>query len=151
MQTAPSPSPRDPDFDRPALPGAQGPGRDVVHFYQRLLVNPFLAVIALMLVLAVANALWRASGSNLAGPVIWAGILAALLLTALLSLQYHCLDCGATGWFRRWRRHACPRVVERWQTPFSAASRLFPNPNTQLVLWLFVLFGWLAIVWTTSR
>jgi hypothetical protein len=124
-----------------------GPDRAAMPFYQRLLVNPFLAVIALLLTLAATDAFGRSSRPDLARPVLLAGGVASLL-----ALQYHCLDCGATDWFRRWRRHACPRVVERWQTPFSAAARLFPAPTTQLVLWLFILVAaWLFLASMFTR
>ena len=30
-------------------------------------------------------------------------------------IQYHCIDCGATGPFRRRRTHVCDRVRQRWE------------------------------------
>ncbi len=59
-------------------------------------------------------------------------------------LQYHCLDCGATGRLFRWKWHACPSVRARQQT---GRPRRFrgPNPVLQTVLWVYILMG-LAIL-----
>jgi hypothetical protein len=130
VKTAQIPPPRDPEFDRPPHPEGRKPPPDVVRFYQRLVVNPFLSALTLFLVLVASYRLGEESRAE------WAPLAAIVgSIGAAMVLQYHCLDCGATGSYHRWRRHACARVVERWRTPYSAASLLFPAPGTQLVLW----------------
>jgi hypothetical protein len=145
VRAAPPPLPRDPEFDHPPRPGVRRPPPEVVGFHQRLLVNPFLTLLATMLMLLAGQALAR---SRWAGHVPLLAILGTVV--AGLVLQYHCLDCGATGSYLRWRRHACPRVVDRWLTPGSAASHFFPMPGTQVVLWLLGLVV-LAGFWALSR
>jgi hypothetical protein len=72
------------------------------------------------------------------------------ILVALPLLQFHCLDCGKTGWFYHGRRHLCPRIIERWQTPFSSASHHFPMPGTQLFLW-FLALSLGGVLWLLTR
>src|SRR5438105_489540 len=61
----------------------------------------------------------------------------ALYLTAILWLfvpfvliQFHCLDCRATGWLLRVRHHACPSVVARWISKESLRGR-WPSITVQ--------------------
>ncbi len=91
-------------------------------------------MLALFITVVVAQGL---VGDSRAGLIALAAIIGSI--AAVVSLQYHCLDCGATDSYHRWRRHACHRVVERWRTPYSAASRFFPTPGTQLVFWLLAI------------
>jgi hypothetical protein len=135
----------DPEFDSPHRPAVRKPPRDVVRFYQRLVVNPFLAVSTVLLTLLVAYLLGNAARADV---VPAAAILGSIV--AVLVLQYHCLDCGGTGSFHRGHHHACPRVVERWETPFSAASHHFPMLGTQLILWCVALFV-AGIAWLFTR
>jgi hypothetical protein len=145
VRTAPPPIPRDPEFDRPSRPDGRKPPLDEVRFYQRLVVNPFLAVLTLFVTLVLISASATTTGAGLSRTTRWAGLstLAAIVgsVLSMLALQYHCLDCGATGWYHRWRRHACDRVVDRWRTPYSAASHFFPTARTQLVLWTLTIVG----------
>jgi hypothetical protein len=140
VRTAEIPPHRDPDFDRPARTGPR-PTAAVARYYQRLVLNPFLAVVGGCLTYAVARLDRSAPAWVL--PIVAAGVVGAYFL-----LQYHCLDCGATGWYRGWRRHACPRVCERWGDPFSHGMPLFPSPATQLVLWFAVFVVALMIAGT---
>ncbi|HEY2156381.1 MAG TPA: hypothetical protein VGH33_12175 [Isosphaeraceae bacterium] len=137
MRSVQSSPQRDPEFDHPPRPVERKPPPDEVGFYQRLVVNPFLAIVTVLLFIGASHALGDVSRARL---IPRAAVLGSL--AAALALQYHCLDCGTTGSYHRWRRHACARVVERWRTPYSAASHLFPSPGTQLVLWiLLIVFG----------
>ncbi len=77
-------------------------------------------------------------------------IMALGVLAALPLLQFHCLDCGRTGSFYRGQRHLCPRIIERWLTPFSSASHHFPMPGTQLFLW-FLALSLGAVLWLMVR
>jgi hypothetical protein len=119
-------------FDRELDPQPQrrvGPDRDTVVPFQRLLVNPFLAVAVFVLVVA----LWREGVTRRSPALFQLGV--GLLLVDVFLVQYHCLDCGATGWLLRYRRHACPTVLSRWQR---GESRRFRGPGVrlQLVAWV---------------
>ena len=68
----------------------------------------------------------------------------ALLMTAVILffiafffLQFHCLDCGATGWLLRSWAHACPAVVARRR---SQAVRRFRGPGLKLQLAAWFIF-----------
>jgi hypothetical protein len=137
VRPSPSPSSHDPNFDPPrhARPGSNGhPTPLLPQQYQRLVANPFLAVLALVS--------WGAAmGEGLARRKLWLVMLLAPLPIAFARLlQYHCLDCGATGRLFRWKDHACERVVAR---QLSGKVRRFrgPNPAFQTILW-----GYLVIV-----
>ena len=98
--------------------------------HQRLVVNPFLAVLGLI-------GLWRATLGlfHSSFPPLAVAMVVPLVLLPYL-IQYHCLDCGRTGLYSRRRRHACAGVVARRHE--GQPSR-FPLPSTgaQLVFW-----GW---------
>jgi hypothetical protein len=73
--------------------------------------------------------------------------LVAVLVVFVLGLflvQFHCLDCGATGWLVRYQRHACPKVVARWR---SRVVRRFHGPRLriQLIAWLIVTMAALLL------
>lgn len=99
---------------------------------QRLVVNPFLAVLGW---LAAAGLIRHSLQShNLAlhlSALIW-------LFVPYLLIQYHCLDCHATGWYVRSRRHLCPPVLDRLARGGKASH--WPRARTQLVLWLYFVF-----------
>jgi hypothetical protein len=129
---------RGPDvFDRELDPQPQRPAglnRDTVVPFQRLVVNPFLAVLVFVIIVA----LWREAVIRRM-PVLFQLGMGLLVVDALL-VQYHCLDCGATGWLLRYRRHACSRVLSRWQ---HGEWRRFRGPGVkiQLVAWLIIVAG----------
>ena len=62
----------------------------------------------------------------------------ALLGLSFFTVQFHCLDCGKTGWYLAARRHACAPAVARWQHGDPNRWR-FPTPKTQLILWWYFL------------
>ncbi len=120
----------DPDLDnqprRPSLFAA-----DPVHEYQRLVANPFLTVLAWVIFLGLLRGVVpRQEAAGLVADIVIFGL-------ALLLAQYHCLDCGATGWLVRHQRHACPKVMIRWQNQI---VRRFQGPGLglQLVGWFIV-------------
>lgn len=129
----------DPYLDRhPAgRPGASGPLDD----FRRFIVNPLLAVLlSIPAVLLVRGGLVRHE-------LVWfiAGL--CLLGISLLFVQYHCLDCGATGFLLRVRRHACPGLTERWRSGRVGRIRP-PGVAAQLLIWLYILavLGGLALI-----
>jgi len=138
----PSRSPRahDPEFDQPRAP------RPVLYEidpreFQRLVLNPFLFVLALLAWFALTRfALYQKQFSTLL-------VAQTFLVAAYFLIQFHCLDCGATSRLSRWERHACERVVARQLADRPRRFR-WPNPMIQLTLWFYVLLAvfWLAIV-----
>jgi hypothetical protein len=127
----------DPEFDpSPGFPSRLRDFEPLEH--QRLVVNPFLAVLGLIGLVWLARELFLAPLPGLA----------ALLIFPLAMLphliQYHCLDCGQTGSYPRRRRHACSGVLARWRE--GRRSRLpFPTSWAQLVVWAWVL-GAIAVL-----
>ena len=129
----PSTRPRpDLDFVPDPFPAAAfPPGLDPADG-QHLVVNPFLAVAALAGWAWMTLRLFRGAFPPLA-------LIPTLLLGWLPFLvHYHCLDCGATGPYPRWRRHACPAVVRRAQRA-QVGWLAWPRAWSQLVVWLYVL------------
>ena len=100
--------------------------------YQRLIVNPFLAVLLFVIILAIVQ---TAIQTRTAG-LFPLGL--GLVLVDLFLVQFHCLDCGATGWLLRYRRHACPTVIARWQR---GEHRRFRGPSVKLQL-----AGWIVLL-----
>ena len=131
-------TPHDPEFDRPSR-NRPGPNADVVRFYQRLVVNPFLSLLVMVGLAMATRSPNLPKHVNPIGPVFVFGLLFGYPL-----VQIHCLDCGGTGRFGRWKRHACASVNDRW-----ASGRLsnFPIATVQLVFWLMAIFFYaIAIV-----
>jgi hypothetical protein len=106
--------------------------------FQRLIANPFLALFWLVLLFTIL----RQALSVKSLPLVAITILG--LVVAGYLLQFHCLDCGATGRLFKWKEHACPSVVARQQ---AGRVRRFrgPNPYLQTILWGYLL-GALAIL-----
>jgi hypothetical protein len=143
VESAPSPSTFDQDLDISRRPPSGGSGESLDN-YQRLLANPFLAVLCWLIMFGLFRAGLRIQSFTL----FLAGV--GLLFGALLLFQFHCLDCGSTGWLLGYRRHACPAVLARWQ---SRQVRRFRGPGvkTQIVAWLVLVASALVLgmaLWT---
>jgi hypothetical protein len=133
----------DPEFDPdPVAPVRLRDFNPVEH--QRLVVNPFLAVFSMI-------AWWlSARWLLLRGPFPPMAVASVLFLFLLpRTLQYHCLDCGRTGAYKRRHRHACSAVVARWN---DRRKPWFPIPSaeSQLVFWMYVV-GSAALLHAVSR
>ncbi|MGO9465736.1 MAG: hypothetical protein ACLQIB_34680 [Isosphaeraceae bacterium] len=96
------------------------------------MVNPFLVVMDWL----VAWAMLRAAVARINFRLFQVGTI--LLLLGFLLFQYHCLDCGATGWLIRRKRHACPEDVVRWRNR-RPRRRSVPSAGTQIVVWFFLV------------
>jgi hypothetical protein len=120
----------DPDLDNQPRRQAFVPA-DPVDKYQRLVANPFLTVLAWIVLAGLLRGV--APGQELAG--LGAGIV--VFMMSLLLIQFHCLDCGATGCLLRRHHHICPKVMIRWQNQI---VRRFHGPGLglQLVGWFIV-------------
>ena len=131
MEATRRPRPADPEFD----PSPPAPVRlrefDPLEF-QRLVVNPFLAVFGLVVLVEVGRGL---GGSELPPLAILVVIPMAMLHHLI---QYHCLDCGRTLWFRARRRHTCDPMLARWRERRSGRWPL-PDLGTQMMLWFIVI------------
>jgi hypothetical protein len=134
VSTSPDLAPRDPEFDRPPRPRSS-PNVEIVRFYQRLVVNPFLGLCVVCLTFGLTVWLPRFFVVELKVPslIVFGGLVSGYFL-----LQYHCLDCGKTGLFHRWKSHACPSILQRWETT-SPTGLGFPAATTQLALWFIAL------------
>ena len=119
----------DPEFDPPPR-NRLAPTADVVRFYQRLVVNPFLGAIGLL----TGMAIWLSLESTLSDLSRFP-LFAFSWVSCYFLFQYHCLDCAETGWFHRRHLHACSRVRERW----SEGRMCFVDLRLQAVIWLLVI------------
>jgi hypothetical protein len=128
-----TPDVRDPEFDAPraAVRRPRGPVL-MPQETQRLLANPFLGVSLLIFGIVLF-----ASGYEGRSPALL-GIALLLALSSVVFLHYHCLDCGATGFLFRWRRHECEHVLLR-RLAGSVRRWRGPTPVLQTILWAYAL------------
>jgi hypothetical protein len=99
--------------------------------FQRVVVNPFLAVLGWLAWAFVLG--WALRAGN---PLVFLLSLPWFLGPSRL-FQFHCLDCGATGWYGRLDRHACAGVVARREV--GSMGRWPLDPRLQMRLWFFTL------------
>ena len=111
--------------ERPQAAGALRP-------YQRLVANPFLAVLGLFAWAGALRLSWEARRAEFFLPALLAGLAIPLLF------QYHCLDCGRTGHVARASGHACAHVEMRRQAGRPRRLR-GPSPWAQTKLWVVAL------------
>jgi hypothetical protein len=129
---------RDSEVDRQSTRAVSGPSGPVDPECQRLVANPFLG----LLLLICAYESFRESLRQKNLPLFIIGI--GLLLVAILVVQYHCLDCGKTGWFWKASGHACAAVMARRQNRREPRFR-GPGLKLQLAGWFILLFGALVL------
>jgi hypothetical protein len=132
-------TPTDPDLDL----GPQARRRieridDRIEHFQRLVVNPFLAVSWILGSLSVV--FWMMDNDA------WIAIMIAVgsVPVPFRLLQFHCRDCGHTGMYRDWPRHECEAVVLR---RIDGTRRRWGGPSSgfQLRLWG-LLLGAVALI-----
>jgi hypothetical protein len=125
---------RDPDLDLPTGHSVRRRQRrhGTYQGYQRLVANPFLALLATIAWFFLIVQIVKSKQLVL----FWPALVSVVLVVFLF--QFHCLDCGTTGRLTRWRDHACEPVRLRYEAGFSRRVR-FPNPVVQTVFWFYVL------------
>ena len=117
---------RDP-FPTPALPRGVSPAD-----YQRLVINPFLALAWLL------GCCWSIQ-RLIASPMAPLALIPTVLLGSMpVLIHFHCLDCGRTGIYPRWWRHVCPGILARAHRNRAGWFR-WPRARTQLILWCYIL------------
>jgi hypothetical protein len=139
----PSTYDRDIDLHPPGASSSTEP----IDPYRRLVANPLLTVA----VVVAAIFLIRIALEKRALPLFLASI--GLVFGSVLLVQFHCLDCGATGWMLRAGRHACPALLARWREGRGSRWR-FPGLKTQMLVWIHLLAsvtGLLLILFALSR
>jgi hypothetical protein len=135
-----------PTFDRHVdapVPSVIWPDYSEIRSYYRVVVNPFLAVLAWLAALGLIRLTihWRRP---------WLLLLALLVLCASsLLFQFHCLDCGKTGYLHRLGRHRCDRVWLRWHTGTAERWRC-PTAPAQLMIWCYVAVGAAVLIWALA-
>jgi hypothetical protein len=110
--------------------------------YQRLVANPFLAVLGLIGWYALMAYVLRGRRIDLFFPSLGS------LGLVIFLFQYHCLDCGATGRLTRWRGHCCAAVKARRDAGRRHRFR-GPSPWAQTVVMLLVL-GYMVLLGTPA-
>lgn len=121
--------------------------REPVDPCRRFVANPLLAVAVCVL----AIVLLRYSVERRILLLFLVG--SALLPGAVFFSQFHCLDCGATGWLLAARRHICPPLVVRWRQGPRSRWR-FPSLKAQMIIWLYLLVsmaGLLLILFASGK
>ena len=144
--------PRSPLYD-PQLDASQGLSAsrpavlpiEAIGEHQRLVVNPLVAILSSLAGVALIQHALRTRNVALFGGGV------GVLFLSLLLIQFHCRDCGATGWYLHASRHACAAVVARWRRNVLSRSGL--RARTQLLIWTYVMvFSLLGYaVFTLSR
>ena len=133
-QTTTNPATREPDieFDPVASPGRSDD--DDLRPFQRLLLNPLLALSCLMFWLSLMiEATRRARSVRL-----W--IIPLLMLPIVLPwlIHDHCVDCGKTVRHTRRNQHLCTSVADR-QRGLHALPRRWPSVGFQTWVWIYLL------------
>jgi hypothetical protein len=105
---------------------------------QRLLANPLLGVLFWIGALMMLRESVRRHDLTL---FVWALL---FVLVGMVFIQFHCLDCGKTGWLLRSRSHACPAVIARRESKWVRRFRL-PGLKVQLVVWLILMMAALVL------
>ena len=100
-----------------------------VQWHQRLIANPFLAVLGTILWFVCVRQTVETRTIRLFTPV------AASLVLVIFLFEFHCMDCGRTGRLVSWRKHVCERVEVRRLSGRSLAS-WWPSVLTQTAVWL---------------
>jgi hypothetical protein len=133
VEPRPSESLFDPDLDPPPQRLSQL-SSESIEDHLRLIVNPFLAVLGWVIVLVIIR-----MALQIRSPV-WFLTGLGLSVVPPFFFQYHCLDCGATGWLQSCWRHRCPAVTNRAQNGIVRRFRGLSVKN-QVVAWINIVLA----------
>jgi hypothetical protein len=140
VEPRPSESLFDPELDISRSRDSQ-PSGESIDDQRRLIVNPFLAALGWVIVLVIIRAALR----NLNAILFLVGL--GLLWVPIFLFQYHCLDCGATGWLQSFRRHCCPAITARALDNTVVRRFRGLSVKSQVVGWIyFLIAAFMAIV-----
>ncbi len=104
---------------------------EAIGWHQRLVVNPLVAILCSLAGVALIQHALRTRNLFL----FCTGV--GVLFLSFLLIQFHCRDCGTTGWYLHAGKHACAAVVARWRQNISARSGL--RARTQLLIWAYIM------------
>jgi hypothetical protein len=107
------------------------PPKEAVREQQRVVVNPLAAILCCWAGVVLIQHSLRTHNVFLFS----AGV--GVLFLSVLLIQFHCRDCGATGWYLHASRHACAAVLARWRCNVPGPSGV--RARTQLLIWSYVL------------
>lgn len=128
------PDVHDPELDLPVTGRGWPMPADPIDGYRRLLANPMLsALVSLAGIMLIRSAVHRGEFLGLLFGVV-------LVLISFVFIQFHCLDCGATGWAHKRHRHACPHAVARWHSG-RRGWLVLPSLRFQLAVWAILLLS----------
>ena len=105
---------------------------------QRLVANPLLGVLFWIVAFMMLRESVRRHDLTL---FVWTLL---FVLVGIIFLQFHCLDCGKTGWLLRSRLHSCPAVIARRESKWMRRFR-GPGLKVQLVVWFIVIMAALVL------
>lgn len=147
MDNDPRPPLSEPQLDMSyEIPSSRLPAMPIeaAGWHQRLVVNPSVAILCTLAGVALIQHALRTRNVFLFCAAV------GVLFLSLLLIQFHCRDCGATGWYLHAGKHACPAVVTRWRQNLSASGL---RVRTQLLIWAYaVAFGLIGyVVFALSR
>ena len=127
----------DPDLDLQSRRPRREP-IEPIEDRQRLIANPLLGVLFWIVAFMMLRESVRRHELTLSA---W-GLL--FVLVGIVFMQFHCLDCGKTGWLLRYRSHACPAVIARRESKWVRPFRL-PGLKVQLVVWFILMLAALVL------
>jgi hypothetical protein len=139
-----SPPLYDRDLDLPRQPAPTLSEQDIGRA-QRVVVNPMLAILGGLLGLVVIRYALRYGEPGF----FWISVLVFLISGCLI--QFHCLDCGATGWLSTARRHACPSVISRSADVRPAGLRLGVGAQIRVWAWFLGVVALCYLVLSLAR
>lgn len=104
--------------------------------FLRIVANPFLAFA--MIAFCFALLIFVNNKKLFAGYNYYLSIVIGfVVLFSSAFYRYQCLDCGGSGRLTRWRTHHCPASADRRR--LGKRRRIHgPNPERQVVIWLFL-------------
>jgi hypothetical protein len=121
----------DADLDTPRPPVVVL--RDEVEHYQQVVINPLLTVLSWLVMYTLSRppfSRWLVIPPEVAFMVCF---------LSLALLQFHCLDCGRTGWLMGRQRHACGGLLARRKSGTPGWQVFAPEVQARICLGLLAM------------